>query len=200
MSESLETALAFGGVLAVLALAFVLIQRLRSIRDMRVLSADMRLAENVARIGYWSRPINSNHTVWSAGMFEIFGQDANRFTPTIESVNALFLPQDLEAIQAITNTDVAGHKGGDIEARIRCPDGKIKDVTVAIRYRVSKSPISRRAKPRNARPVSAKTNYSVPYRPWARRFGTRTLPPTGSSPGRASLKSWESILKVSIRR
>ncbi len=139
MSESLETALAFGGVLAVLALAFVLIQRLRSIRDMRVLSADMRLAENVARIGYWSRPINSNHTVWSAGMFEIFGQDANRFTPTIESVNALFLPQDLEAIQAITNTDVAGHKGGDIEARIRCPDGKIKDVTVAIRYRVSKS-------------------------------------------------------------
>lgn len=139
MNETLEAVIDFSFVLAMAVLVFVLIQRLRLIRDMRVLSADMTLAENVARIGYWSRPINSSRAVWSAGMFEIFGQDPNHFAPTIESVSALFLPQDLEAIQAITNTYVRGHKGGDIEARIRCPDGKIKDVAVAIRYRVSKS-------------------------------------------------------------
>jgi hypothetical protein len=38
MSESLETVLAVGGLLAGLALVFILIQRLRLIRELRVLS------------------------------------------------------------------------------------------------------------------------------------------------------------------
>lgn len=32
----------------------------------------MKLAENVARIGYWSRPANSEILTWSDGLLDIF--------------------------------------------------------------------------------------------------------------------------------
>jgi len=137
MSSLLESGLGFGALLVVLALMLLLVRRLRLIRELKTLTADMTLAETVARMGYWSRPINSARAVWSAGMFEVFGQDPAAFTPTVESVRALFLPEDLEAVIALTKPEIAGRKGGEIEARIRCPDGTIKHVLVAVRYRFS---------------------------------------------------------------
>jgi hypothetical protein len=75
MSELLETALGFGALVVVLALVFLLVRRLRLIRELKALSADMTLAETVARIGYWSRPINSTRLTWSAGMFDVNAGD-----------------------------------------------------------------------------------------------------------------------------
>ncbi len=137
MSESLETLLGLCALAAVLALAFFGVQRLRLVRDLKTLTADMTFAETVARIGYFSRAINSNRHVWSPGMFEVFDQDPRQFTPILENIAPLFLDSDFETIAAFTRPEITGHKGGEVDARIRCPEGKIKHVRVAIRHRVT---------------------------------------------------------------
>lgn len=141
MSETLEAALIAAGVLAVitaLSLAAQLLQRLRLARDLKALTADMNLAEEVARIGYWSRPVNGKAAVWSPGLYEIFGQDPATFAPTPEAVRPLFFPQDLPAVSALNDFDATGGKGGEVEARIRCADGRIKEVLVATRFQMKK--------------------------------------------------------------
>lgn len=80
--------------LVVIAVFLQFIQRQRLIRDLQALTADMKLAENVARIGYWSRPAYSKISTWSDGMFEIFEQDPRTFHPTLETMAPLYLPGD----------------------------------------------------------------------------------------------------------
>ncbi len=144
MSDALEAALISIGVLAVVAtvsLVIQLVQRLRLVRDFQVLTADMNLAEEVAGIGYWSRPITHKVATWSPGLFEIFGQDPKHFTPSHDAVCALFLPQDLPAVAALNDFDATGGKGGEVEAHIRCPNGIIKEVLVATRFQMKKGKV-----------------------------------------------------------
>ena len=141
MTDTLDKVLDGGLILVVLVgigLLILILKRQRMIREMQALTADMSLAETVARIGYWKRGFNPSTPTWSAGMYEIFGQDPKYFSPTVENVGALFLPQDLPAVRALTEPETTHRKGGEIESRIRMPDGTIKDVLVAIRFRISK--------------------------------------------------------------
>ena len=142
MSQSLTFALIGVGFL-VAASAIVLLtqlfQRLKLLRDLEALSADMLLAENVAGIGYWSRAAGTDLAVWSAGMFEVFGQDPMHFKPSGENIVSAVLPQYVPALRALTDPEATGRKGGEVEAQIRCPDGKLKDILVATRYRFAKS-------------------------------------------------------------
>ena len=104
MSDFVTEALAGGVLLAVLAaVAFLLqsLQRSRLARDFKALSADMAFAEEIARVGYWSRPAGSNQTKWSAGVYEIFEQDPQKFIPLMENVKPLFFAGDWEEIQAL---------------------------------------------------------------------------------------------------
>ena len=141
MTETLDKVLDASLILVVIVgigFLFQILKRQRLIREMQALTADMSLAETVARIGYWSRALHATRGTWSAGMYEIFCQDAEHFTPTIEGVGALFLEQDLPAVRALMVPETTGRKGGSVEARIRCPDGTIKDVLVATRFRLGK--------------------------------------------------------------
>jgi PAS domain S-box-containing protein len=142
MNEGLTFALIGGGLIMVVGLAVLLtqlLQRLRLARELEAISADMMLAENVAGIGYWSRAGRAHITTWSAGMFELFEQDPKIFIQNYDNIVGLFLPQYLPALEALTDPKNTGRKGGDIEAQIRCPNGKIKDVLVATRYRFNKA-------------------------------------------------------------
>ncbi len=143
MPASLDAILDAGLFLTFLVAIAVLlqyIQRQRLIRDLQALTADMKLAENVARIGYWSRPAkNTEITTWSDGLYDIFEQDPRTFVPSREVVAKLYLPGDWEDVVALSDAVEAGRKGGEVEVRIRCPSGKIKDVLVVTRGRVGKS-------------------------------------------------------------
>ena len=144
MSDALEAALITIGVLVVavaISLVVQLVQRLRLVRDLQVLTADMNLAEEVARVGYWSRPVNHKIATWSPGLFEIFGQDPKRFTPSADAVRELFFAQDLPAVAALNEFEATGGKGGEAEAHIRCPDGTIKEVLVSTRFQTKKGKV-----------------------------------------------------------
>lgn len=141
MNHGLTLALIGGGLVvavSVVVLLTQLVQRLKLARDLEALSADMMLAEKVAGIGYWSRPAGATVTTWSAGMYDVFEQDPQTFVPNYQNVVAAFFPQDAAALEALTDPENTGRKGGEVEAHIRCPNGKIKDVLVAIRYRFTK--------------------------------------------------------------
>ncbi len=78
MTDTLDKVLDGGLILVVLVgigLLILILKRQRMIREMQALTADMSLAETVARIGYWKRGFNPSTPTWSAGMYEIFGQD-----------------------------------------------------------------------------------------------------------------------------
>jgi len=125
-------------IAAAVGFLLILLQKIRLQKRFQSLVADMHLAEDVSRIGYWSRASESTVAEWSTGMFALFGQDPKTFAPTLARMADLFLPGDWDAIRAVTAKPEAHRKGGEIEARIRCPDGKIKDVLVAFRFRFTK--------------------------------------------------------------
>jgi len=143
MTDPLTIALITALPVAIAGGFFFLLQfrtRQRLARDLEALSEDMHLAENFARMGYWSRDADSTaDTKWSAGLYEVFGQDPKTFKPSRENSRELFFQQDLPAVMALTDPNNTGFKGGEVEARIRCPDGRIKNVLVVTRYRFSKS-------------------------------------------------------------
>ena len=109
--------------------------RLRLERDLQALSTDLSLTENVSGIGYWKYDVGSATSVWSTGLFQIHEQDPTQFVPSLESMSALYSPDDLAAIGALMDPAATDSKGGQIEAHIRFPNGNIKDVLVAVRFR-----------------------------------------------------------------
>ena len=131
-----------GGLLVIAAGIFFflqIMQRLRLVSDLRALTADMSLAENVAGIGYWSRDLDSMVISWSPGMYDLFGQDRHRFVPSVETMRPLIVTEDQYAVRALTDQIVTAAHEGEAEIRIRRPDGTIKDVVVATRVHGTKA-------------------------------------------------------------
>ena len=130
-------------LLAVLvALAIFVIrlpERVRLSRDLKELSREIALAENVARLGYWNRRLDTDALSWSAGMYEVFGEDPKTFVPTLSTVRSRIFPEDLPLVERLTNAELTDGKGGDAEIRIRCDNGLVKDVLLATRYQYDRS-------------------------------------------------------------
>ena len=92
--------------------------------------AESRLAEaqRFAQLGSWDLDIGRDEITWSREMYRIFGEDPEHFVPTNELLNARVVEEDLgpltEHIMAVRE------RGGDFDsfARIRRPNGEIRDV------------------------------------------------------------------------
>ena len=142
MSQALTfTLIGVGFLVAASAILLLtqLVQRLRLVRDLQALTADMKFAEHVAGIGYWSWSEGTGNSVWSDGMYVVYGQDPKTFVPSYDNIAPWILPQYLPAVNALSSYENPEQRGGGVEAQIRCPDGRIKDVLVAIRHRQNKS-------------------------------------------------------------
>lgn len=121
-------------VLVALALFVIrLPERVRLSRDLKELTREIALAENVARLGYWNRRLDTDALTWSAGMYEVFGEDPKTFVPTLSTVRSRIFPEDLPLVERLTNAELTDGKGGDAEIRIRCDNGLVKDVLIATR-------------------------------------------------------------------
>jgi PAS domain S-box-containing protein len=51
-------------------------------------------AEQMARLGHFKCDVGSSLRTWSEGLYRIFGQSPETFTPTAENILALFHPED----------------------------------------------------------------------------------------------------------
>ncbi len=113
--------------------------RIRLSRDLKKLSRELALTENVARLGYWNRQLDTDAISWSAGMYDVFGEDPKTFVPTVANIRSRFFPEDLPRLDEITDPNLTDGNGGDAEMRIRCDNGLVKDVLVVTRYQYDRS-------------------------------------------------------------
>ncbi len=92
------------------------------------LTSRLELATGAAGLGIWDYDVSSGHLEWDRGMFAIYGEDPERFTPSVEGWVRSLIPETAEQAQA----DLArGMKEGGIyesEFAIQRPDGAIRQI------------------------------------------------------------------------
>jgi PAS domain S-box-containing protein len=64
--------------------------------ELEILKANDQLksAQEIANLGYWSREISADISHWSSKVFEIYEQDPESFIPSNENIKKLFHPDD----------------------------------------------------------------------------------------------------------
>ncbi len=91
---------------------------------------DLELAEEVARVGYWTMDRKNKTVRLSRQAYAIFGRDPETFQPTIEGLRNAFIPADRERIIALAESEPDKR---EYEARILLPHGEERDIHVRVR-------------------------------------------------------------------
>ncbi|MFC2186289.1 PAS domain-containing protein [Fulvivirgaceae bacterium LMO-SS25] len=93
--------------------------------ELEILKANEQLktAQDIAVIGYWSREINSDISHWSSKVYEIYEQDPETFVPTNENLKELFHPEDRLYLEEDLTNHFSTDGYHDFEHRILI-DGK----------------------------------------------------------------------------
>ncbi|MGE0931908.1 PAS domain-containing protein [Peijinzhouia sedimentorum] len=93
--------------------------------ELEIIKANEQLktAQDIAVIGYWSREINSDISHWSSKVYEIYEQDPETFVPTNENLKELFHPEDRLYLEEDLTNHFSTDGYHDFEHRILI-DGK----------------------------------------------------------------------------
>ncbi|WP_264522179.1 PAS domain S-box protein [Flavobacterium sp. N1994] len=91
--------------------------------------AKLRAAQQIAKLGYWERNIETGELFWSSEVYKIWGINKNG-KPDYELFEATIHPEDINAFLEEQSAVIAGDKEMDIEHRILLKDGTIKWVHV----------------------------------------------------------------------
>lgn len=94
---------------------------------------DLELAEEVARVGYWSYDPHSETIVWSRETYRIYGEDPETFVPTREYLHATYHEDDREHVVTSMIKNSAAGGSGSFDYRLRLRNGQVKWVHVGIR-------------------------------------------------------------------
>jgi PAS domain S-box-containing protein len=87
-----------------------------------------RMAEEVAGVGYWRRPLGGDELIWSDAMFDIYGRDKALGILAPQAM-ALIHPDDRERVIQLRNQVIA--EGGDAyhyQCRVLRPSGEVRYV------------------------------------------------------------------------
>ncbi len=82
-------------------------------------------SQQIARLGHWEANLESGELFWSAGIFDIFGRDAQAFVPSIEAFYQHVHPEDRALMEAAQRDAEAGAEL-DLVHRIVRSDGQIR--------------------------------------------------------------------------
>lgn len=85
----------------------------------------MAAAENIARIGSFEWNINTNHMIWSEGMYKIYEKDNNEIQPSYEYMTRHIVKEDFKDNQEIVKEAHLREMPYQVNYRIRV-NGKIK--------------------------------------------------------------------------
>ena len=80
-------------------------------------------AQQLAQIGSWHWHIASNKVIWSDQMYRIFGVDAETFSPSLQDIYAMILPDDLPLIDQAVQRSLREDVSFQVELRICTPLG-----------------------------------------------------------------------------
>jgi PAS domain S-box-containing protein len=132
--------LIFGGgffiaflLLAIVSLAFNSLRRRKVEARLRQSQENLALAQQIARLGSWTRDLSTQTMEWSEEVHRIFGTDPANFKPTLEAMIDLIHPEDRERVLRFIRRADAEGVDRDLEYRIVRPDGAVRSVSVNAR-------------------------------------------------------------------
>ena len=103
----------------------------RKLAEEALREKERRLSESqrIAHIGSWSCDPDDpeGRLVWSEEVYRIYGVSPDAFVPTVESWLSLLVAEDRLAMRKWIAACTAGEEPGDLEFRVRLPDGTIRD-------------------------------------------------------------------------
>ncbi|MDH4246312.1 MAG: PAS domain-containing protein [Deltaproteobacteria bacterium] len=94
-------------------------------RLMRERQAHLEEAQRIARLGSWSRHLETGNLTWSTEVFRMFGQDPATFKPTYETFMSQVHPEDRAAVISAIQSLREGQSSYKIEHRLIRPDGTL---------------------------------------------------------------------------
>ena len=98
--------------------------RKRAQKELAESEANLREAQEMAQLGYWSWDIDSGAVEWSEQVYRIFHLDPAQFTPQIDSIMALSpWPEENERHREIIKAAIEKKEQGHYEQRFLRPDG-----------------------------------------------------------------------------
>jgi PAS domain S-box-containing protein len=87
--------------------------------------ADLRKAQEIAKLGSWTFDLSGSKLWWSDQTYRVYGVSPVTFAPDVESFVNLILPEDRPAMLAWIDACSAGDKPGELEFRSLLPDGTV---------------------------------------------------------------------------
>ncbi|MDD4136813.1 MAG: PAS domain S-box protein [Methanoregula sp.] len=98
-------------------------ERKRSMDTLRESERQLREAQEMAHLGFWTWDITTGDVEWSEEVFRIFGLDPATFTPQIDSILALSpWPEDHERNRELIRRAMESREPGTYEQRFLRPD------------------------------------------------------------------------------
>lgn len=94
-------------------------------KALRVSEANLRKAQEIAKLGSWLIDLSDGTTSWSEEMYRIYGVSPETFTPDAESFINLILPDDRPAMDEWIRAYFAREGPDEVEFRVVRPDGTI---------------------------------------------------------------------------
>jgi PAS domain S-box-containing protein len=117
-----------GGIIGASKVARDITARKRSEEVLREKEQLLSESQRIAHIGSWAMdPTDpARRLVWSDELYRMYGVSRDTFTPTVEELLKLIVPEDRSAIQQWVAACAAGEKPGDMEFRLKLPDGRVR--------------------------------------------------------------------------
>jgi PAS domain S-box-containing protein len=85
-------------------------------------------AQRLAQIGSWVHDLETDVIVWTDGLYRIFGEDPESFTPTPAAIASRVHPDDRERVLAAQERGRTTGEGYDVSYRVRLPNGAVREV------------------------------------------------------------------------
>ena len=83
----------------------------------------MQLMETLSDVGYWRVDMNDNSVHWSKRVFDIHGQDARHYEPTLETGIEAYHPDDRQKVKDALEHAIESHETFDFRCRLMRRDG-----------------------------------------------------------------------------
>ncbi len=119
-----------GVILANRRLQHYLHQQNLADKALRYSEANLREAQDIARMGRWELDLSTNRVTWSNYIFDLFEVNRDTYDPSYERFMALVHPDDRAMVKRALQESIENSEPREIEHRIVMKDGRIKWVNL----------------------------------------------------------------------